>query len=218
MVMENSHIVAERIQRQAPHIRFEFRIWPPVWPGAASQIQRSWRLEGAERRSDIYLLTSHSPVRLVKLRAGARLEAKRRGHDCGPLQSWTRQPYPLFPLSRLALRELADDLGTDLLPSDAGLSPAHLVAELGASTPAVLPMTVRKSRLLFSKGNCRAEICRVAVSGRPRLTLSIEGPDPNVALKSIEDLRIGHLRNRSYGEMLCHRMLPAAHENTDSRQ
>ena len=216
--MEYFLLVAEETQGQTPHIQFEFRIWPPGWPGAASQVQRSWRPEGAERRSDIYLLTSHSPVRLVKLRAGTRLETKRRGPDCEPLQSWTRRPYPTFPLSRLALRDLADELGTELLPPDAGLSPAHLVAELGASAPAVLPITVRKSRLLFSKGNCRAEICRVAVSGRPRLTLAIEGPDPNVALRSIEALRIGHLRNRSCGEMLCHRMLPAAQETTAPHQ
>ncbi|MCC6008622.1 MAG: hypothetical protein JJU40_13210 [Rhodobacteraceae bacterium] len=102
-------------------------------------------------------------------------------------------------------------MGGDLLPPDAGLTPAHLVAELSASAPAVLPIAVRKSRLLFSKGSCRAEICHVAVSGQTRLTLAIEGPDPNVAITTIEALRIGHLPNRSYGEMLIHRALPAEH-------
>jgi len=208
--MDVFQIISENTQRQTPQSQFEFRIWPHSWPAAASQVQKSWQLMGAERRSDIYLLTPHSADRLVKLRAGTRLETKRRSYDCGPLQFWTNHLYPVFPMPRLALRALAGDLSVDPLPPEFGLSPAHLVAGLGASAPTVLPLTVRKSRLVFSKGNSRAELCHVAMFGQTRLSLAIEAPDPDSAFRTIDSLDIGDMPNRSYGEMLCLRALPAA--------
>ena len=189
--------------------RYEFRVWPHDLPQAAARLQKSWPLAGAERRSDIYLLTECSPVRLVKLRAGNRLEAKTRVHDLGPLQYWTHHPYPMFPLSRPDLRVLAEELGVTRLPPDAGLSPGHLVAWLGDSAPAILPMTVGKSRLLFRKGSSRAEICRVTVAGWSRLTLAIEDPDPDSVLATLDALRLGHLPNRSYGDVLCRQRIAA---------
>ena len=189
--------------------RYEFRVWPREAPQAASILQKSWPLAGAERRSDIYLLTEHSPERLVKLRAGNRLEAKRRGDDLGLLQYWTHQPYPLFPLSRPDLRMLAEDLGVPPLDREAGLSPGHLVARLGALAPFVLPVTVRKSRLLFRKAGSRVEICHVATGDWTRLTLAIEDPDPDTALVTLDALGMGHLPNRSYGDVLRRPRLPA---------
>ena len=190
--------------------RYEFRVWPNDLPQAAALLQKSWSLVGGERRSDIYLLTECSPVRLVKLRAGNRLEAKTQVHDLGPLQYWTHHSYPMFPLSRPDLRALAEELGVTRLKDDAGLSPGHLVARLGDSAPAILPMTVGKSRLLFRKGSSRAEICRVTVAGWSRLTLAIEDPDPDSALATLDALRLGHMPNRSYGDVLCRRRLAAA--------
>lgn len=202
--MRNFQMVAERVHSQTPKSQFEFRIWPQSWPVAASQVQKSWRLVGAERRCDIYLRTSHSPDCLVKLRAGLWLETERRGHDCGLLQFWTNQPYPVFPMSRLTLRALAEDLAVDPLPPEVGLSSAHLITGLGASAPSVLPVTVRKSRLLFRTGNSRAELCHVAVFGQTRLSLAIEASDPATVFRTIDSLGIGDLPNRSYGDMLCH--------------
>jgi len=72
--------------------RYEFRVWPHDMPQAAALLQQSWSLVGAERRKDLYLLTEHSPLTLVKLRAGNRLEVKSRGLDHGPLQYWTHPP------------------------------------------------------------------------------------------------------------------------------
>lgn len=190
--------------------RYEFRVWPHDTPEAAAILQKSWPLVGAERRSDIYLLTERSPERLVKLRAGDRLEAKRRGHDLGPLQHWIHQPYPPFPLSRPDLLMLAEDLSVSPLSAEAGLSPGHLVARLGALAPAVLPATVRKSRLLFRKGSTRVEICHVATASWTRLTLAIEDPDPDSALETLDSLGLGHMPNRSYGDLLRRRRLPAA--------
>lgn len=190
--------------------RYEFRVWPHDMPQAAALLQQSWSLVGAERRTDLYLLTERSPLILVKLRAGNRLEVKSRGLDHGPLQYWTHHAYPFFPLPRSTLRTLAKELGlTDLLP-DAGRSPGHLVARLGDTAPAILPMTVRKSRLLFRKGSSRAEICRVTVAGWSRLTLAIEDPDPDSALAALDALRLGHMPNRSFGDVLCRRRLAAA--------
>lgn len=208
--MKGFHMAAEDDPAQATQGRYEFRIWPRAWPQAASLVQKFWSLTGAERRSDIYLLSARSPVRLVKLRADNRLESKRRGHDLGPLQYWTFHPYPMFPLSRPATRLLARELGVAPLPADAGLSPGHLVARLAARAPEIRPESVCKSRLLFRKGSCRAELCRVAVAGKTGLTLAIEDPDPETALRALDALRIGHLRNLSYGEMLCRPALPAA--------
>jgi len=148
-------------------------------------------------------------VNLVKLRAGNRLEVKRRDHDLGPFQHWTHQTYPPFPLSRPALRALAGALGLTRLLPEAGQSAGHLVASLGDAVPAILPMTVNKSRLLFRVGSSRAEICRVTIAGWSRLTLAVEESDPDSALATLEALHLGHLPNRSYGDVLCRRQLAA---------
>ncbi|NHQ75398.1 hypothetical protein HAT86_13140 [Roseovarius gahaiensis] len=190
--------------------RYEFRVWPHDMPQAATILQQSWPLVGAERRTDIYLLTEHSPLTLVKLRAGNRLEVKSRGRDHGPLQHWTHQAYPLFPLPLADLQGLAEALGLTGLPADAGRSPGHLVARLGDTAPAIMPMTVSKSRLLFRKGSSRAEICRVTVAGWSRLTLAIEDPDLDSARAARNVLRLGRMPNRSYGDVLCRRRLAAA--------
>lgn len=189
--------------------RYEFRVWPRETPLAAAILQKSWPLVGGERRSDIYLLTERSTEMLVKLRAGNRLEVKRRARDVGPLQYWTHQAFPMFPLSRPAMRGLADALGLPPLDLDAGMSPGHLVARLGEWAPAVLPVTARKARLLFRRASTRVEICHVAVAGWTRLTLAIEDPDPDSALAAVEGLGLGHLPNRSYGDMLGRRRLPS---------
>ncbi|WP_372921109.1 hypothetical protein [Roseovarius sp.] len=189
--------------------RYEFRVWPHDTPKAASLLQRYWPLVGAERRTDLYLATEHSTLRLVKLRDGKRLEVKSRDHDRGPLQHWTHHAYPLFPLPRTALRTFEKELGLSSLMPDAGLSPAHFVARLGDMAPAILPMAVRKSRLLFRKGSSRAEICRVSVAGRSRLTLAIEDPDLDSALATLNALCLGHMPNRSYGDVLGRRWLAA---------
>ncbi|MEI4233688.1 hypothetical protein V8324_12425 [Roseovarius sp. D22-M7] len=189
--------------------RYEFRTWPRETPQAAAILQKSWPLVGGERRSDIYLLTERSTERLVKLRAGNRLEVKRRGRDLGPLQYWTHQSFPLFPLPRPAMMGLSDVLGLPLLDREAGMSPGHLVARLGELAPAVLPVTVRKSRLLFRKASTRVEICHVAVAGWTRLTLALEDPDPESARAALEGLGLDHSPNRSYGDMLGRRRLPA---------
>jgi len=208
--MKAFHSIVEDAPAQAADGRYEFRIWPSHWPRAAALIQKFWLLAGAERRSDIYLLTSCSPRRLVKLRAGNRLESKRRGSDLGVLQYWTPHPYPMFPLSRETMRQLARELEVAPLPDESGISPGHLVARLGRTAPEVRVETVCKSRLLFRNGSTRAELCRVAVADQTRPTLAIEDPDPESARRTLDLLGIGHLINRSYGEMLCRRVLPAA--------
>ncbi|MEI4196868.1 hypothetical protein [Roseovarius sp. E0-M6] len=213
--MKGFHMVAGKGTEKAAQGRYEFRVWLRDWPKAASALQRFWPLVGAERRSDIYLLNARSPYRLVKLRAGDRLESKRRGHELGPLQYWVSNSYPIFPLARPELHLLAQELGVARLPFDAGLSPAHLVARLGASTPEIMPEPVYKSRLLFRKGSSRVELSRVAAGGQNRVTLALEDPDPKSALQALDTLRIGHLRNRSYGEVLCRRVLPRAEANAN---
>lgn len=194
--------------------RYEFRIWPRVWPRAATLAQRFWPLVGAERRSDIYLLTAHNPFRLVKLRGGTRLETESRGRDVGPLQYWTNQPYPCFPLSRPAVRALADELGVGCLPPDAGLSPDCLVAGLRASAPEVLSMTAHKSRQLFQMDGSRIEICQVAIAGQTRLTLAVEDPEFDSAIQTLDGLGIGLLSNRSYGDMMRREALTAVQTAT----
>ena len=209
MVSTDFLILADTVAAGTPRMqtatgRYEFRVWPRKAPQAAATLQKSWPLAGAEKRSDIYLLTEHSPDRLVKLRAGNRLETKRRGDDLGLLQYWTHQPYPLFPLSRPDLRMLAEDLGIPPLDPEAGLSPGHLVARLGTLAHVVVPVTVRKSRLLFRKAGSRVEICHVATDDWTRLTLAIEDPDPDSALDTLDGLGMGGLPNRSYGDVLRH--------------
>ncbi|WP_372609604.1 hypothetical protein [Aquicoccus sp.] len=196
--------------------RYEFRVWPHDVPDAAALLQQSWPLVGAERRTDVYLLTERSPLTLVKLRAGNLLEVKSRGHDLGPLQHWTDHAYPLFPLSRSNLRALAKELGVTRLQDDAGLSPAHLLAQLGDTAPSILPMTVSKSRLLFRKDSSRAEICRVSFAGWSRLTLAVEDPDPDSALATLDDLCLWRMPNRSYGDVLCGPRLAAVREPLNS--
>ena len=59
-----------------------------------------------------------------------------------------------------------------------------------------------KSRLLFRRGNCRAEVCRVSVAGWRGVTIALEAADlPSIA-EALDDLHLGALPNRSYGEAL----------------
>lgn len=195
-----------RTARKLATGRYEFRTWPHgLPPAAAASLPQSWRLVGAERRSDIYRLTGRRPARLVKLRAGNRRELKRRDRDLGPLQHWTHRAYPMFALSRPAVRALARERGLTGLAPDAGLSPEHRVARLRDAGPAVPPMTVRTSRLLFRTGSSRAETCRVVVAGWSRLTLGFEDPAPDCALGALDALRLRHMPDRSFGDVLCRR-------------
>jgi hypothetical protein len=191
--------------------RFEFRAWPRRQSRAATRLQGQWALESGESRADIYLATPFSPETLVKLRDGALLEVKHRGPDLGVLQFWTCPVSTPFPLSRRTLAVVARALGlAGGLQPEAGLSPAHLLVDLAASAPQVMPVTVRKARLVFRSGSCRAELCRATVRGRSRLTLALDDPDPASALCAVASLGLGGLPNRSYGDMLRPRRLMQA--------
>lgn len=195
-------LIADTAPRQADQGRFEFRVWPRVWPDATILMQKYWPLVGAERRSDIYLVTPCSPFCLVKLRGGTQLETKRRGRDVAALQSWTHEAIGPFPLAPLVVRALARDLQVAGLPPDAGRSPGQLVACLSSPATRVHSVPVRKSRLIFHGDETRLEICRVVIAGRTRLTLAIEASDPDRALRTVDALGIGHMPNLSYGDVL----------------
>lgn len=183
--------------------RFEYRVWPRLPHPAVSILHSSWPLIGAERRTDIYLATAFSDLDLVKLRDGRQMEVKRRGEDAGPLQFWTMPMSRPFPLPSPALASLADPLGLPAqLPPEAAQSPAHLLVEIDAMEAAVVPRTVRKSRLLFRQGGCRAEICRVSLSGWTGLTVALEAEDRDSMRAAVEALALDLLPNRSYGEVL----------------
>lgn len=186
-----------------PDGRYEYRIWPQRLPSAVSRLQHGWPFVAAERRSDIYLLQPKSDVVLVKLRNGQRLEIKRRKRDVGTIQHWTMPVSTGFPLGvsdREALSEALVPRGE--LDVESGLSPAHLLAALRAQAPAMVAQPVRKSRLLFGDGDCRAEICRAVVGDWAGLTVALEAASlPSIA-HSIDDLQFGRFPNRAYGEVL----------------
>lgn len=192
------------VSTQARDGRFEFRSWPRGPTQAAARLQSQWVLESSERRADIYLVTPFSPEILVKLRDGSRFEIKRRGPDRGLLQYWTSPVSEKFPLtqSTLSLAARALPLCGSLNPG-AGLSPAHLLAELVARTTRVIPVTVQKLRLIFLNGSCRAEICRASIFGRSCVTLALEDPDPASALSAVNALGLTDQPNLSYGDLLC---------------
>jgi len=200
--LEGFQLIADTPPRQVDQGRFEFRVWPRVWPHAVILMQKYWPLVGAERRSDVYLVTTRSPLCLVKLRGGTLLERKQRGRDIAALQCWTHESFGPFPLAPPVVRALASDLQVAGLPPDAGRSPGQLVTCLRTQATAVRAVPVRKSRLIFRKDDTRLEICRVVIAGRPRLTLAIEDSDPDRALKTVDALGIGHLPNLSYGDVL----------------
>lgn len=199
-------------QRPAPKgqkARFEYRVWPRRPHPAVSLLQSSWPLAGAERRSDIYLVSPLSDRVLVKLRAGSRLEIKRRGEDSGRLQRWTMELSRPFPLSAEDCDRLDDALClTRRLAPDTALSASHLMAELGMHADHVVPRTVRKSRLLFHAAGCQAEICRVGIDGWTLLTVGLEGTDRAAISAAARRLRLDSLPNRSYGEALLRVVKP----------
>lgn len=183
--------------------RFEYRVWPRASHPAASLLHRHWPLTDAERRSDIYLVHPASDQTLIKLRGGRRLEIKRRDRDVGTIQHWSMLVSTEFPMTAARRRDLALALSLrEDLPQTAGLSPAHLLMALNACDSQVVPQTVQKSRLLFRTGDRRAEICRVTIAGWRGLTIALEAPDlPSIAT-SLDELHLGQLPNRSYGEAL----------------
>lgn len=190
---------------ERPEGRYEYRVWPGLAHPAISRLQRTWRLVAAERRSDIYLLGPWPDRVLAKLRGGQRLEIKRHKCDVGNVQHWTMPVSTGFPLGSRHRSALARALGlSDPLNAEMALSPAYLLAAFGGQTPAVVTQTVRKSRLLFENGDCRAEICRVHAGDWADLTIALEAATlPAIAL-AINDLQLGGLANRSYGDVLGH--------------
>jgi hypothetical protein len=188
--------------------RYEYRIWPRRVLPIVPTLQRDWTLDGAETRTDIYLLNSNSPNALVKLRDGRRLEIKRRRPNHGNLQHWWVALSEAFPLPPSALRHLATALLIPGLPPQTGcLSPAHLLAALSRFDDGFETLTVRKSRLSFRQKSCRAEITRTAWAGRTGLTIALEDIDPGHAERAVEALELGHWPNRSYGDVLRTRPL-----------
>ena len=207
-----------RVRRQPdgrPDDRFEYRVWCRRPHPAGSILQRAWQLTGAERRTDIYLLTEDSDRVLVKLRHGGRLKIKRRRACSPPLQRWRRRPSRRFPLTSSERTALAGALRAARgLSSVAALSPAHLLAELGPASAPVVAQPVRKSRLLFRSAGCRAELCRVAVGGWTGLTVALEAREPAAIAAAVGALSLDALPNRSYGEAL----LRLAHPHPDWRR
>lgn len=191
--------------------RYEYRVWPNRPISAVSALHRDWVLESAEKRADIYLLGPQMTSSLVKLRNGTRLEIKQRGPDHLGLQYWSVALSQDFPLSSSALRRLEAALMLmQALPIDAGLSPAHLLASLSRCADTIAPQIVRKSRLLFRQGSCRAEIARVGFGNRSRMSVALEDSDPASAGLAVDTLGLGHMPNQSYGDFLRVRLLLAA--------
>lgn len=192
------------------HGRYEYRIWPRSIPASVPMLHRDWVLENAQSRADIYLLNGNSSHTLVKLRDGKRLEIKRRGKDLRGLQHWRVALSQDFPLSRLALDDLTTALRLPNRPSQAArLSPAHCLAELSDSSSSLETRTLQKSRLIFRRGTCRAEITRVTWNGLPRLTIALEDPEPDRAAQGVRALGLDRWPNRSYGDVLhaCPRLI-----------
>jgi len=220
-------VVLATRRRAAPQDgRFEYRVWPAHGHPALSRLQRAWPLVAAERRSDIYLLPATPGRALVKLRDGERLEIKRRTHDVGTIQHWEMPVSARFPLGRRHRAVLAEALnlpgGFDV---ETGQSPAHLLAALGDAVPAVAAQTVRKSRVLFERRDCRAEITRVAAGGWSRLSIALEACALPAIAMALDDLRLGSLPNLSYGAVLGPLFGPSApwprlliHARSDERR
>ncbi|MFW5642118.1 MAG: hypothetical protein ACOCTP_04160 [Roseicyclus sp.] len=187
-------------QGPPPEARYEVRIWPRRPHPAVSLLQGGWPQSGAERRADIYLVHPESERVLVKLRGGERLEIKRLARRIGSVERWTMPVSTDFPLSAPARQAVAEALDLPGSPSEvAGTSPAHLLAALDGPVRA---RTVRKSRLLFEAGCCRAEICRVAIDDWTGTTLALEAEDLPALTAAMDTLGLGDLPNRSYGALL----------------
>jgi len=198
--------------------RYEYRVWPHRPVPAVSALHRDWVLESAEKRADIYLLGPNMTKSLVKLRNGTRLEIKQRGPDHRGLQYWLVALSQDFPLSSSALRSLEAALMLiQSLPIEAGLSPAHLLAFLSQNAETIKPQIIRKSRLLFRQGSCRAEIARVGLGNLSWMSLALEDADPGAAGLVVNTLALGHMSNQSYGDFLRVRLLLAANPTPDHR-
>lgn len=194
---------------RAQGARYEYRVWLAPEDPVVSQLHRSWPLVASERRSDIYLLGPNPDRVLVKLRDGHRLEIKARGRDLGTLQHWSMPVSAGFPLAAAARGALAAALGLRTrLDSDSGRSPAHLLSALGAAGGGVMSCRLRKSRLLFERGGCRAELCRVATGERTGLTVALEGAALEPVAQAVDDLGLWAHPNLSYGDMLRHLARP----------
>ncbi len=187
-----------------PDARYEYRVWSGGMHPTLSHLHRGWALVAAERRSDIYLLGQQPGRFLVKLRSGQQLEIKRRMRDVGTIQHWTTPVSAEFPLSAGDRAALSEALGLcGGLNREASLSPAHLLSVFGAGENGVISQMVRKSRLLFERSGCRAEICRVGVGGWTGFSVALEAAALPAIARATEELRLGTDPNRSYGDMLA---------------
>ncbi|WP_397543972.1 hypothetical protein [Roseovarius salis] len=189
--------------RKTPRTVYEYRCWPPCEGPLAGRLERDWRPVRAETRADIYLLSAISDSCLVRLRDGVMLEIKSRFADAGPLQCWTMARSVPFPMSPDDFLDVAVSLGLSEMPEEqAALSPAHLLSSLGAASRPVVAQSVTKSRLLFERGICRTELCKVRWAGGEVLSLAVSDPCRQGAMAAVRELGLERHRNQSYGEFL----------------
>ncbi|NBC19709.1 MAG: hypothetical protein GVY06_01465 [Alphaproteobacteria bacterium] len=191
--------------RDCVSARYEYRAWFSCVPAAVASLHDHWEFTRAERRTDIYLLSPRQPLTLAKLRGGERLEVKRLLRWAGPHQIWAIRRHGPFPLARTDMTRFAELTGIKApAPNLEGTDAESFLSSVMtlAARDAIEPVAVHKSRLLFTAGDCQAEITRVRSTGFQAITLAIEADDRMSADIAVRSLNLTEQPNMAYGEAL----------------
>jgi hypothetical protein len=184
---------------------YEYRAWPEEAETMASTISRSFRPSQTEQRTDDYLL----PVRpcggsyLPKIRGGQKFEVKECLGTQAGMEIWKRVVSQKFPLDPGLRGLLASIYPGVLIPRRALETPRRLVQALA---PHVFLCRVRKTRQLYRKGPCKAEVTQIEAFGVPAITVALECGRPGPVLEFLDQAPDPHPPNLNYGDWLRHRL------------
>ncbi|MBA4225561.1 MAG: hypothetical protein C0456_02930 [Hyphomonas sp.] len=151
----------------------EYRAWPDQDDALAATIRRHFQSRHREDRTDDYLLpvSRCSLSFLPKIRAGKKFEIKQKIRTEGAIEIWRRILSESFPLHPNAQRVLEAVYPGARFSGGALDTPGRLV---GALMPNAFICRVRKTRLTFRKGACKAEITQIEALGKETLTVALE--------------------------------------------
>jgi exopolyphosphatase / guanosine-5'-triphosphate,3'-diphosphate pyrophosphatase len=175
--------------------RWEWRVFGDGLEAAAAAFA-SLTPGPTEESEELYLLSAAGAN--VKIRADLLDIKLLREVDADGLERWEPVLKHGFPLPPAAVSTVFEALGVDPppLPRDA-YSLDQVLATLEPSG-AVRAVTVRKRRVRYPLGGCKAEITEVEADGRGTRTIAVESEDASAVIAAVRDVGLDAHGNTSY--------------------
>ena len=177
--------------------RWEWRTFGGDLAAASARLQASGTT-GLQVSDEVYLLSALCDAN-VKIRASL-MDIKQLEQVNGDgLEQWRPVLKAEFPLSAVTLTRVFEALG---LPAPRLQRPDYtldqLTAELVKPEPRLRALGVHKTRNRYRMGGCSCEFTEVVAEGRATTTLAVESEDAAAVARTVRDLGLSDIPNRSY--------------------